>query len=161
MSDKHAPGPWTMTVYPPDDYGAEDPCAYIDDGNGKHVAHCLPLSKNNDQLRDANARLIAAAPELLNALQGMLRDHKAVHGVGDLEMQPALFQAHAAIDKATGRFGMTTQHTPMEGRATGLLQAVRSIAAITTCADQDPEAMCAEIQGICRVALAKATGGAA
>ena len=42
-----------------------------------------------------------------------------------------------------------------------LLQAVRSIAAITTCADQDPEAMCAEIQGICRVALAKVTGGAA
>ena len=35
-----------------------------------------------------------------------------------------------------------------------LLKAVRSIAAITTCADQDPEAMCAEIQGICRVALA-------
>ncbi len=38
--------------------------------------------------------------------------------------------------------------------ATGLLQAVRSIAAITTCADQDHEAMGAEIQGICRVALA-------
>ena len=34
------------------------------------------------------------------------------------------------------------------------IQALRSIAAITTCADQDPEAMCAEIQGICRVALA-------
>lgn len=42
-----------------------------------------------------------------------------------------------------------------------LLKAVRSIAAITTCADQDHEAMCAEIQGICRVALAKVTGGAA
>lgn len=105
MSDKHAPGPWTMTVYPPDNYGAEDQCAYIDDGNGKHVAHCLPPSENNNQLRDANARLISAAPELL--------------------------------------------------------QALRTIAAITTCADQDQDAMCAEIQGICRVALAKVTGGAA
>ena len=45
--------------------------------------------------------------------------------------------------------------------ATGLLEALRAIAAITTCADQDPEAMCAEIQGICRKALAKVTGGAA
>ena len=42
-----------------------------------------------------------------------------------------------------------------------MLKALRAIAAITTRADQDPEAMCAEIQGICRVALAKATGGAA
>lgn len=42
-----------------------------------------------------------------------------------------------------------------------LLKAIRSIAAITTRADQGPEAMCAEIQGICRVALAKVTGGAA
>lgn len=45
--------------------------------------------------------------------------------------------------------------------APDLLQAVRAIAAITTCADQDHEAMCAEIQGICREALAKVTGGAA
>ena len=35
-----------------------------------------------------------------------------------------------------------------------LMQAMRSIAAITTCADQDQDAMCAEIQGICRIALA-------
>lgn len=50
----------------------------------------------------ANCRLIAAAPDLLEALEVILRDHIAVHGVGDLEMQPALFQARAAIAKATG-----------------------------------------------------------
>jgi hypothetical protein len=50
----------------------------------------------------ANARLIAAAPDLLEALEVILRDHMAVHGVGDLEMQPALFQARAAITKAKG-----------------------------------------------------------
>ena len=151
---KHTPGPWRIGTAPPNGEQA------IGTIRGMMVAVATTgVGMEKETL--ANARLIAAAPELLNALQGMLRDHKAVHGVGDLEMQPALFQAHAAIDKATGRFGMTTQPTPMEGRATGLLQAVRSIAAITTCADQDPEAMCAEIQGICRVALAKVTGGAA
>lgn len=51
---------------------------------------------------EANARLIATAPDLLEALKVILRDHMAVHGVGDLEMQPALFQARAAIAKATG-----------------------------------------------------------
>ena len=40
-----------------------------------------------------------------------------------------------------------------------MLQALRTIAAITTRADQDPEAMCAEIQGICRVALAACERG--
>lgn len=116
MSDKHAPGPWTMTVYPPDDYGAEDSCAYIDDGNGKHVAHCLPLSKNNDQLRDANARLIAAAPELLEALRMWLDIHETPAGFAgkygkaldaaiaaqQLRVEAAASAARAAIAKSTG-----------------------------------------------------------
>ena len=40
--------------------------------------------------------------ELLEALHVVLRDYMAVHGVGDLEMQPALFQARAAMAKVTG-----------------------------------------------------------
>ena len=65
---------------------------------------------------------------------------------------------------ATTGVGMekeTLANARLIAAATELLQVLRSIAAITTCADQDPEAMCAEIQGICRVALAKVTGGAA
>lgn len=65
---QYTPGPWTIAVYPPDDYGAEDLCAYID-GNRKHVAHCMPPDGISTELRDANARLISAAPELLEALQ--------------------------------------------------------------------------------------------
>ena len=50
----------------------------------------------------ANLNLMLSVPELLDSLKVMLRDYAAVHGVGDLEMQPALLQASAAIAKATG-----------------------------------------------------------
>lgn len=50
----------------------------------------------------ANLNLMLSVPELLDSLKVMLRDYAAVHGVGDLEMQPALLQARAAIAKATG-----------------------------------------------------------
>jgi hypothetical protein len=52
---------------------------------------------------DAHERLRAAAPDLLAALHVFLRDYTAVHDIGDLEMQPAIYQARAAIAKATGK----------------------------------------------------------
>ena len=39
--------------------------------------------------------------ELQAALQVMLRDYAAVHDIGDVEMQPAIYQARAAIARAT------------------------------------------------------------
>lgn len=36
----------------------------------------------------------------LEALRVMLRDYAAVHDIGDVEMQPAIYQARAAIAKA-------------------------------------------------------------
>ena len=50
-----------------------------------------------------DARLVAAAPDLLEALQVMVRDYRAAHAsIGDLEMSPALLQAQRAIARATG-----------------------------------------------------------
>lgn len=57
--------------------------------------------KNNKKLKD-NVRLISTAPELLQALQVLVQNYSAVHGIGDLEMQPAIHQAKLAIEKATG-----------------------------------------------------------
>lgn len=57
--------------------------------------------KNNKKLR-ANALLISAAPELLEALQVIVQNYSAVHGIADLEMHPAIHQAKLAIEKATG-----------------------------------------------------------
>jgi hypothetical protein len=44
--------------------------------------------------------LAAAAPDLLAALQVILRDYMAVHDIGDVEMQPAIYQARAALARA-------------------------------------------------------------
>lgn len=84
---KHTPGPWAFEASNGDD------CGMI---VGKTAVVCDFV----DDPREADARLIVAAPDLLAALQVVLRDYKAVHGVGDLEMQPALYQASAAIQKA-------------------------------------------------------------
>ena len=58
-------------------------------------------------------------------------------------------------------FAVRDANARLIAEAPEMLKALRSIAAITTCADQDPEAMCAEIQGICRVALAAHERGGA
>lgn len=163
MSAQHTPGPWVIRMEGREkqEINVRSSVQVPDEFDGGTYEPLIADLYRGGTGNIHDARLIAAAPDLLEALRGMLEVFGDEFGIGNSDTCDA---ARAAIAKATGGFGMTTQPTPMElkvGRATGLLQAVRSIAAITTCADQDPEAMCAEIQGICRVALAKVTGGAA
>jgi hypothetical protein len=56
---------------------------------------------------EGDARLIAAAPDLLSALKVLLRDMEAVDAAGQygLELQVGMNQAHKAIAKATGEAG--------------------------------------------------------
>jgi len=83
---KHTPGPWSYD-------GTPTPHRII--ANSENIAQCFHVSgdANDDQLR-ANARLIAAAPELLKlldrAVNGPWKDH-------DLKA------ARAAINKAKGK----------------------------------------------------------
>jgi hypothetical protein len=92
MSAKHTPGPWSIYSITFKGYHQ------IAGAQGGRVCQVLPFE---DEYK-ANARLIAAAPELLAAIHVLLRDYTAVHDIGDLEMQPAIYQARAAIAKATG-----------------------------------------------------------
>ena len=64
---KHTPGPWS-TVRGAGD--SETP-AYVQDRNGMLLAYCDVLSDPNlpESVGEANARLIAAAPEMLEALE--------------------------------------------------------------------------------------------
>ena len=55
------------------------------------------------QNRDANARLISAAPDLLAALIGLGEAMRNFDGADARLMQPAALAARAAIAKAQGR----------------------------------------------------------
>lgn len=87
----HTPGPWTATGI------------HVFGANDEHVAKALI---ENDQPLDvarANARLIAAAPDLLAVLKALMADTTAGVGVMVL-LTPALATAcHVVIAKAEGR----------------------------------------------------------
>ena len=106
MTTKHTPGPWLSRTTPTSAglchivSAADWRGAFIyGDRIREGVDDALPKA----QELAANARLIAAAPDLLEALQVMVRDYTASHADdGSLEMQPAILQASQAIARATG-----------------------------------------------------------
>lgn len=104
MSEKHTPGPWqalppkmgaAITIYAED--GITPICTTA--SNGSPVTMAMHRSGEVK----ANARLIAAAPELMEALQEATRClawHEEKHGVG-MDAK-AVQAARAAIAKAGG-----------------------------------------------------------
>ena len=109
----HTPGPWVeieteSSVDYPDIAGWQD----IGPEDGKPVAIALGYDRDwTDSEVDANARLIAAAPDLLRELQAMVTGTTysapptEINGVLGYEVRlPVEFVEHAraAISKATG-----------------------------------------------------------
>lgn len=84
MTNTHTPGPWE--------------CSGIAIMAGGHcIATCDTEAANtSDKINKANARLIAAAPDLLALVQEVLSDELASLAPGTIE------RARAAIAKATG-----------------------------------------------------------
>lgn len=92
MQTKHTPGPWNFAKSDIDG-------RYSIYGNGP-LAYCGDTGAVNGD-GEANARLIAAAPDLLVALKALVGE--ADLGEVDLDDDRAkLEQARAAIAKATG-----------------------------------------------------------
>lgn len=60
------------------------------------------LHSKSEEGQPTYTELLAQRDELAAALECVLRDHLAVHGVGDVEMQPSLFQARAALSRIKG-----------------------------------------------------------
>jgi hypothetical protein len=87
---KHTPGPWVFD----EDECSEIPALHLYCADSKNPFHG---SRSEEELK-ANARLIAAAPELLEALQRLLK------GEDDEYLTPQGLRnlARAAIAKATG-----------------------------------------------------------
>ena len=84
---KHTPGPWNARHTPFRGQGIQD-------------VWCIDWSPDQEEVAEivhgaANARLIAAAPDLLEALQDMVSDHASLSAA-------TLAFARAAIAKATG-----------------------------------------------------------
>lgn len=88
-TQKHTPGPWTLAggITGQDENGMRSPIATISN------------SWRNREIDDANARLIAAAPELLEALRNISSVFEVM--VGN-KKSDVLASARCAIAKAEG-----------------------------------------------------------
>ena len=97
MTSLHTPGPWRVGV------SADNGIHCVDgaDGNGGVVEICEVWGTEDDKVENlqprANTRLIAAAPELLDALTALVLNIDA----GGASVN-AMKDARAAIAKATG-----------------------------------------------------------
>lgn len=92
--NKHTPGPWRLVWRLVISDKSWQTKYQIDDSFGACVVACDDITDEN---AEANARLIAAAPELLEALEYTLKCLMQTD-VGEAHYQPAI----AAIAKARG-----------------------------------------------------------
>ena len=100
----HTPGPWTVEVGMPFDYpppsGKRNPHCIVGVGKGTIASpfhHVADAGIVSDDEVYANARLIAAAPELLEACQAV-----ADYDIPGRDAGPLMSKVLAAIAKATG-----------------------------------------------------------
>lgn len=113
---KHTPGPWKISHGGlPGDSGFSVASNNAQAENVKVTAECWPctiVSEEHRQELFANARLIAAAPELLNALRALLATAKVIQSANESLRQNGIHaagfadslvtDAEAAIAKAMG-----------------------------------------------------------
>lgn len=95
---KHTPGPWDFrgSLGPTSNPHLKGPHV-VEAANGSQIAI---LNGWRSDVSEANARLIAAAPELLDALRGLLSLYDTDEGC---RSTPEYITASAAIRKATGK----------------------------------------------------------
>lgn len=99
MEAKHTPGPWEASIQRSKD--GRDLGWIVEHVNGRigwaslAYAHANKEADEADPAREANARLIAAAPELLEALMDCREALRRAGATGELAV------VDAAIEKAT------------------------------------------------------------
>jgi hypothetical protein len=94
MTLKHIPGPWHVG-------GTASRAEIVYAPDGFAICNCVTYHGKHGAAGPSNAALIAAAPDLLEALM-RLSDIIASAGVPWAEFGNALRDARAAISKATG-----------------------------------------------------------
>ena len=93
----HTPGPWKRYEGYGVDFRRPVITDAIPDRDGKCVANCICYVATTNQDWDANAKLIAAAPDLFAAAVDVLELHE------DEQDRPAVRLLRQAIEKATGK----------------------------------------------------------
>ena len=105
MTEQHTPGPWVVyhRKSANDPYSSE-PMPEIMAENGPVVAD-IRWNGHNKTHGEANAKLIAAAPKLLGALEEATR-HLSIalkaHGTNDERLPKVLEEYHTVIAEARG-----------------------------------------------------------
>lgn len=106
MSEKHTPGPWEVDWEGDAPFGLEITGSDITKKDGNQYKNIIAVVDSQDwsetenitPLCQANARLMAASPDLLDALTDLVG---GCGKEGDLHSEAAHAKARAAIAKAT------------------------------------------------------------
>ena len=93
--EQHTPGPWKAVEAPYNPAG----WLWVQNGPGALLADVHKNPNIPLDARNANARLMAAAPELLEALQEIIT---AADGEGWSQLDAGFTKARAAVAKALG-----------------------------------------------------------
>lgn len=100
---KHTPGPWTPHTFEPESNKEH----FVTAGSAQQIPICK--TGRRDLASAADARLIAASPELLEVCRTLLRqvvdDENARRklGIVSISVPPLIDAAETAIAKATGQ----------------------------------------------------------
>ena len=93
MKGQHTAGPWTITR------GSHDGALYVIAGSDPSRAEVI-AHRTTCPNWEANARLIAAAPDLLEALKALLRESVSESGVALRPSPNTIAAAQAVVRKA-------------------------------------------------------------
>lgn len=107
MSTQHTPGPWIFGFGETQELGHVLAVGINTGPNCTPVCVLSPADRTTE-LDRANARLIAAAPELLEALQEIV---DAADGAGWEQLDPSFKKARRAIAKTTGEVTNTSSES--------------------------------------------------
>jgi hypothetical protein len=105
-SNKLTPGPWSVAVdtdRPVHEYRVNGPSRFA---SGKHAPHLATINSNLINEREANALLIAAAPEMFELLEKLNVHLTALNAEGrlpnDKQLNKLIQQSFDLISQTTG-----------------------------------------------------------
>ncbi len=99
----HTPGPWRAHVYPiGSTVGSTREHLHVLDEHGCFVADCTGPSMTQDEKHRANARLVAAAPDLRRELSALVTRCDGPEGVRADGSNIDTRAAHALLERLMG-----------------------------------------------------------